>query len=53
MIPIFDAMDAGREYKNQWVVLDSSMNVRDHGPFLDELQEKYGPSQIYYFIPAL
>ncbi len=52
MIPIFDAREIGRRYRNEWVVLDRALNVRDHGPLLEELKEKYGPKNTYYFVPA-
>ncbi|MBI5202057.1 MAG: hypothetical protein HY925_10765 [Elusimicrobia bacterium] len=52
MVPIFDAREIGKRYRNEWVVLDRSLNVRDHGPQLSELQEKHGPKNTYYFVPA-
>ncbi|MBI4348689.1 MAG: hypothetical protein HY553_17760 [Elusimicrobia bacterium] len=52
MIPIFDAREISRQYRNEWVVLDRALNVRDHGPILEELKERYGPKHTYYFVPA-
>lgn len=52
MIPIFDAREISRQYRNEWVVLDRTLNVRDHGPVLEELKEKHGPKHTYYFVPA-
>lgn len=52
MIPIFDAREISRQYRNEWVVLDRALNVRDHGPILEELKERYGPKHTYYFVPG-
>lgn len=52
MTPIFDAREISRRYRNEWLVLDRSLSVRDHGPVLEKLQEKHGPKRTYYFVPG-
>lgn len=52
MILIFDAGEIGRRYNSEWVVLDRSLRVRDHGPELKSLRERYGANHTYYLAPG-
>ncbi|MBI4375660.1 MAG: hypothetical protein HY549_04330 [Elusimicrobia bacterium] len=52
---MINVLELSRLYENQWVVLDRSQKVLDHGPQLDSLWSKYGPIAgkiTFYFASA-
>ena len=51
---MFNILEMAGRYRNEWVVLDRSLKVVDHGPDLGALRTKYGPSQpsLTYFLPS-
>ena len=51
-MPMLTAMDIGVRFSDEWVVLDRTWRVLDHGPALPPLRERHGAScRTYYFVP--
>ena len=54
-MPKLDLWGLSSMYQNQWIVLDRSWNVVDHGSCLEELKEKHAAlagSHSFYFVPG-
>jgi len=47
-------LEMGRQYGNEWVVLDRSWRVVDHGPELEALRDRHGgrPGRTFFFTPG-
>ncbi|MFA5140984.1 MAG: hypothetical protein WC728_17290 [Elusimicrobiota bacterium] len=45
---MLNVLEMDRLYQNEWVVLDRSLKVVDHGPDLSLLRARYGESPSRY-----
>ncbi len=51
---MINLIEVARLFENQWIVLDRSHNVIDHGPELPSLQTKHeGRRLTFYFVSAM
>jgi hypothetical protein len=51
---MINLIDLSRRFENQWIVLDHSHTVIDHGPELQTLQVKHeGNRRTFYFVSKM